>query len=506
LRYNYLKVYGIILWRKSCFDQHGSINYSIDLSGGHSGEVSILMYSEEPTNSVRAAAAVVGLTVGVMAFAQADVSVVAQYLPPPVSEVDFPFHSQSKVDLGKLLFYDKILSGNRNISCATCHHPMVWTGDGLALPVGEGGRGLGVIRDTGNDKDAIVERVPRNGPHLFNLGAYEFTVMFHDGRLEEDPTQPGGFSTPAGAQFPEGVESALAAQALFPMTSNTEMAGQVGENSVADAAAEGNLADEGGVWPQLLERLRAIDEYGDLFAAAYPREVDDVSDITISHVANAIGAYEDVTFRAIDSPFDRYMRRDRRAMSKDARTGMRLFYGKAGCGVCHSGPFLTDQQFHAVGMPQIGPGKGDVGPGGDSHGDFGRERMTGDPADRYKFRTPGLRNVALTGPWGHDGAYDTLEAVVRHMMLDPETALEEYDTGQARLPSREDLDQVDFVHHDNPANRAAIAAASEITPVKLRDRQVGHLLDFLNALTDPASLDLRHAVPKRVPSGLDLAE
>jgi len=92
------------------------------------------------------------------------------------------------VELGKNLMFDKLLSGNLNISCASCHHSLTDTGDGLSPPVGEGGRGLGVTRDTGSGDDAIDERVPRNAPSVFNLGAHEFTVLFHDGRVDLDPS------------------------------------------------------------------------------------------------------------------------------------------------------------------------------------------------------------------------------------------------------------------------------------------------------------------------------
>ncbi len=423
-------------------------------------------------------------------------------LPPPVSETDFPVHSNEKVALGKMLFYDKILSGNRNISCATCHHGHIFMGDGLSLPVGEGGQGLGVARNTGALADLIYERVPRNAPHVFNLGAFEFTKMFHDGRVETDAKQPSRFRTPAGDDFPEGLDNALAAQAMFPVTSITEMAGQEGENSIADVAKQEDVLS---IWNQLAERLQSVDEYVDLFKAAYPNEIINPSDITYVHAANAIGAYEDSAFRAINSPFDRYLRGSRQAMSKQAKKGMRLFYGKAGCSTCHSGSFQTDQQFHAIGMPQIGPGKGDTGPSGDSYGDFGREQVTGNSNDRYKFRTPTLRNVALTGPWGHNGAYNTLEAVVRHH-LDVADALENYDATQAVLPYHPDLGDSDFVHHENAENRAAIASASELDRVKLKEHYVKLLMEFLYSLNDPASMDLRHTIPNRVPSGLPLAD
>ena len=111
-------------------------------------------------------------------------------LPSPLGNPDFHDNGrpdEARVQLGKLLFFDKILSGSFNIACATCHHPFAGTGDGLSLSVGEGAVGTGVTRDTGSGPDAIRERVPRNAPALFNLGAREFTTLFHDGRVEPDP-------------------------------------------------------------------------------------------------------------------------------------------------------------------------------------------------------------------------------------------------------------------------------------------------------------------------------
>lgn len=426
-------------------------------------------------------------------------------LPWPVTDADYFDNGNppaAMVELGRFLYWDKELSGNRNISCATCHHVLAGTGDGLALPVGEGGRGLGIARGNGIDGDRIHERVPRNAPPVYNLGAYAFSVMFHDGRIEADPMEPSGFLNPAGDALPEGLDNALAAQAMFPVTSAAEMAGQPGENPIADAVADGNLAGVDGVWEQLAERLRSIDAYVDLFIEAY-RDVAVAEDITFVHAANAIAAYEATAFRADDSPFDRFLHDDRRAMSPAARRGMRLFYGRAGCSDCHSGPFQTDLQFHAIAMPQVGPGKGDGLNGND---DFGRERVSGDPADRYRFRTPSLRNVALTGPWGHAGAYDDLRGVVEHH-LDPVAGLADYDPRQLVLPTAgASLDAIDLIIHDDLASQAAIAAANELSPTRLRARQVDDLMAFLFALTDEHSLDLRASVPRGVPSGLPLAD
>ena len=414
-----------------------------------------------------------------------------------VSDADYPARNESKEELGKFLFYDKVLSGNRNTSCASCHHPLAATGDGLSLPVGEGGRGLGVMRDTGSGTDAIHERVPRNAPHLFNLGANQFVTMFHDGRVQKNDAAPTGFDTPAGDNFLLGIDSALAAQAAFPPTSNTEMAGQTGENEVANAAAAGDVQE---VWRLLTDRVMAIVEYKDLIHRAYPGVND--SDITFAHIANAIGAFEAAAYRADKSPFDQYLRGNNSAMSDNAKRGMKLFHDKAQCATCHTGKFQTDHQFHALGMPQIGPGKGN---GLNNHDDFGRELVTAIANVRYKFRTPTLRNVAMTGPWGHDGAYNTLDAVIRHH-LDPKNSLNNYDVTQAVLPSKADFDSIDFQVHNDPVSRSDLADAIEIKPVVLSDVEIKLLTDFLHALTDPASLDMRATAPARVPSGLPLAD
>lgn len=416
----------------------------------------------------------------------------------PLTDADFYPRHEEKESLGKLLFHDKILSGNRNISCATCHHALTDTGDGLSLSIGEGANGLGVARNTGLGDDAVPERVPRNAPHVFNLGAIQFSRLFHDGRVEIDPYAPSGFLSPAGADLPAGLDNPLAVQAMFPVTSGTEMAGQSGENDVADAAGDGNLPL---VWDLLALRLQGIPEYVSLFIDAFD-DVSSAADITYAHAANAIAAYEAAAFRADNSPFDRYLRGNFRALSTDERRGMHLFYGKAGCGDCHTGVLQTDHGFHAIGIPQIGPGKGDNLPGyKDGHDDFGRERVTGDIDDRFRFRTPSLRNVALTGPWGHDGAYNTLEAVVRHH-LKPIASASNYDTSQAVLPSRSDLDAEDFVCHNDPARRKQIMQVLDIQPRNLSAREFRQLMDFLHALTDRESLDLRREVPARVPSGL----
>ncbi|MGD1984744.1 MAG: cytochrome c peroxidase [Chromatiaceae bacterium] len=421
--------------------------------------------------------------------------------------VDGGSPDSKKVLLGQMLFFDKELSGNRNISCATCHHPLADTGDGLSLPVGEGGRGLSVMRSTGSGDEAISERVPRNSPPLFALGSVEVSRMFWDGRIEENAAYPSGFASPAGHLLPDNLDNILAVQAMFPVTSPAEMAGSPGDrdvfqkrNEIAGPAAAENFPR---IWKRLARRLRRIDGYVELFRDAFPGEIKRPADIEFAHAANAIAAFEIASWRADNTPFDRYRRGERGAMSREAKRGMWLFYGRAGCDNCHSGEIFSDMAFHAIAMPQVGPGKGQ-GPSGLE--DLGRSAISGDSTDNFKFRTPPLRNVELTAPYGHAGSYNTLEAVVRHH-LDPIGSLLDYDCDtQPVLPSRHDLDEDDCAVMDSPDLVHAIASANELASKELSDRAVSQIVAFLRALTDPDSVDLRADVPSAVPSGLPLVE
>ncbi|WP_372574886.1 cytochrome-c peroxidase [Ruegeria jejuensis] len=447
--------------------------------------------------------------------------------PDSLRDSDFLFEGapdEALVELGRNLFFDPILSGNRNISCGTCHDPARGSGDGVALSIGEGGTGFGPERRT---KDGITERIPRNAQALWNIGAKEYLSMFHDGRVEPDPahTFQSGFWTPAREHLPQGLDNLLAAQAMFPVLSASEMAGQKGENPVATAVAEDRVTD---AWDLLAARLQATPKYQDLARAAFP----DLDAITMVAAANALAAFQSRAFRSDNSPFDAFLRGDLTALSEDARAGADLFYDKAKCAACHMGKLLTDHEFHAIAVPQIGPGKG--------HGedkslwrasgfarateDEGRYRVSFDPTDLFAFRTPSLRNVTLTGPWGHDGVFADLEMMVRHH-LDSVASLEAYDADATELPvidqfieqtgngsslifrpvnpkRRTAFDLRDTWVQKSDALRGRIAQANTLAPVTLSDREVARIMAFLEALTDPSAKDRSDLIPRSVPSGL----
>ncbi|MGB3314143.1 MAG: cytochrome c peroxidase [Albidovulum sp.] len=415
-------------------------------------------------------------------------------IPAAITDGDYLPVIEAEARLGQLLFYDPILSGNRNISCATCHHPRFATSDGLSLGLGEGGIGLGPDRHV--DPDNLPEqRIPRNAPALFNLGAREFTVMFHDGRIEADPSRPTGLRTPLEDEMVAGFASILSAQTMFPVLSPDEMAGHYQENDVAKAVRSGRITGEGGAWDIISQRIAAIPAYRDMFSDAYP-EIAAGKDIAFTDISNAIAAFVEFEWRADNSAFDRMLRGEGK-LSDEQDAGLALFYGEAGCSACHSGKFQTDQGFHAIGEPQIGPGKAERF---ESHSrDIGRMRVTNRAEDAYAFRTPSLRNVMRTGPWGHAGAWTDIRAFLAHH-ANPGVGLGGYDRKQAVLPQL-DGTKPDWVILDAADEVAAIQNAA-LPGKPLTDKEIDALVAFLQALTDDSAIVGRLGVPDTVPSGL----
>ncbi|RMF36925.1 MAG: methylamine utilization protein MauG [Alphaproteobacteria bacterium] len=415
-------------------------------------------------------------------------------LPAPLQASDFIEFNPQWARIGQLLFFDPILSGNRNIACATCHHPEFGTSDGLSLGIGEGGLGLGPRRRPGEGRTRIRKRIPRNAPALWNLGAREVRFMFLDGRVSRSDIYGNGFDTPAQEWLPGGLQSLLAVQALFPLTAQFEMAGDPRENEVAGAAHD--RIDK--VWPILARRVRAIPEYARMFVAAFD-DVQAAPDITIVHIANAIAAFEGLEFQSYDSPFDAWLAGDDTALDATQLRGLKLFYGKAGCAECHGGKLFTDHEFHALMLPQFGPGR--TRPFDPVARDVGRMGASDRLEDAYRFRTPSLRNVALTAPYGHDGAYATLEGIIRHH-LDPRGSLQAWTPQMAVLPDVPWLAATDFLSLDDRLEQARFTARLDITPRRLSDAEIADLVAFLKALTGTASVKGRLGRPERVPSGL----
>ena len=412
-------------------------------------------------------------------------------LPDPIDPADYPSFPAAQVELGRLLFHDPVLSGNRNIACSTCHSVDHGTSDGLSLGIGEGGSGLGPHRTGGEGADRIRKRVPRNAPGLWNLGHESVRVLMHDGRLERSDLYGTGYNHPAEEWLPPGLDTLLAAQALMPMVAEFEMAGNVGENEVIGATRD--RID--GAWPVLTKRVRILPGYGDLLEEAFGIGREDA---TAWHIAEALAAFQSTAFASHDSPFDAHLRGEA-PLTGAARRGMNLFYGKAACDSCHSGPLLTDQGFHALGLPAFGPGRTrlfDPMPR-----DVGRMGETDLVEDAYRFRTPSLRNVALTAPYGHNGAYPTLEGIVRHH-LDPRGSAAAWREADAKLPEAPWLAGVDFAIRADRREMVRQAAALDIEPMDLTAAEIADLVAFLHALTGEGARDLRHLRPEAVPSGL----
>ncbi|MGR3469109.1 MAG: cytochrome-c peroxidase [Shimia sp.] len=406
---------------------------------------------------------------------------------------DFHTFDADKAKIGQLLFYDKILSGNLNISCGTCHHHDLGSADGLSLGIGEGGTGLGPDRITALGADQIRKRIPRSAPALWNLGHLSIENVFHDGRLSVSDLYGNGFNSPAEEWLPQGLETIIAAQAVFPLTAQFEMAGNPKENEIAGAVHDRIDA----AWPLLAARVAAIPAYREMIVAAFD-DVDSQGDIDITHIANSLAAFIGTEFASYDSKFDAYLAGTTALTAQEDR-GRALFFGEGQCSTCHSGPLFTDQAFHALGLPAFGPGRTrrfDPMPR-----DVGRMGESDALEDAYRFRTPPLRNVALTAPYGHNGAYPTLRGILEHHR-DPILARSKWTRDMARLPTVPWLAAIDFVIWDDRLEMARQAARIDLAPLPLSDDDLSDIEAFLDTLTGESATNLPMGVPDTVPSGL----
>lgn len=397
-----------------------------------------------------------------------------------------------KERLGQALFFDPFVSGPKSIACAACHVRSLGAGDGNRLAVGLGAKGTG--KERLNHTAAFI--VPRNALPFFNRGSSRFRALFWDGRVQLGPR--GDFETPLGKRLPVGFENLLAAAAVFPLAEPDEMLGRslnrvgrnvyhnelVGPHIDAENMQERSLSAFANVVRRLLEPQSAkpdetVSRYRKSFESAYPGLR--LPDFSIHHIGNALAAYIDAAFALQPAPWDRYASGDLSAMDDREKRGAVVFFGRGRCAVCHSGVEFSDFRFHGLAIPQMRVGKHG------RHIDYGRAAATSDPTERFTFRTPPLRNVVETGPWGHNGIFNTLESIIEHH-LNPVPALYE---AQQLYPEE--------ASHAGRLLGFRSPILGEISP--LSKDEIGTLVAFLGALSSPTVMSSQLAVPQSVPSG-----
>ncbi len=386
-------------------------------------------------------------------------------------------------DVGRLLWFDPIQGLNDDNSCGGCHSPTNGFGDTQPIAIGVDNNGVVGPGRTG-------PRNQRRSPMVINSAFYP-TLMWNS-RFHAPSGDPfdnsHGFVFPA----PEGTSLGylphlLTAQAFIPPTERVEAAGFHFPGDNDDIRAE------------VVRRLNATREYRQRFGRVFAH-VEAGAPIGFDDVARAIAEFE-FTLVFADAPIDRYARGIDNALTESEKRGAVLFFGRAGCVACHavageSNEMFSDFRQHVAGIPQIVPSFSNMvfdGPGANE--DFGLEQATGNPADRYAFRTSPLRNVALQPAFMHNGAFTRLEDAIRYH-LNAVAGAAAY--GTSHLPSdlrgpaapmQPLLDRLD------PLLR---------TPVELTDEEFAALVDFVrDGLLDPAASPrrLRRLIPNRLPSG-----
>ena len=415
----------------------------------------------------------------------------------PSQDRDLPTIESPLAQLGKHLFFTKALSGEMDVACATCHLPTLGGGDGLALSVGVEAENPDLIGPGRLHIDG-QPNVPRNAPTTFNVGMWDKSI-FWDGRIESLGRTPGrsgndgmGIRTPdsiLGMADARAGNDLITAQSRFPVTSKEEMRGFDFETSNNHEDIRKHLAARLGNYGIGAGELPSHNGWPARFETVFGPASSTDELITEQRIWAALSAYQRSQV-FVDNAWSRYMLGDKDAISADAKAGALLFYqsakdGGANCASCHGGDFFTDELFHVLAVPQVGPGKeGEY----DEFADYGRFRETKHRDDLYAFRTPSLLNVEVTGPYGHSGAYATLEGIVRHH-LNPADAIENYDFSQLAP----DVQQAHMAEKTEAALWQLEGQRARdmfvIQDVVLADQEVEQLVSFLQTLTDPCVTD-----------------
>lgn len=269
--------------------------------------------------------------------------------------------SEAKELLGQLLFFDPILSGNKDVACATCHHPSNGYAEFLDISIGANARGFGSKRKFNSPND--IPFVKRNAQTILNTA---FNGI--DTRNRYNPED--------APMFWDDRAKSLEKQALEPIKAFEEMRGHGFE--------EAEILDE------VVRRLKEIQEYNVLFEQAFQQE----NAITVENLGKAIATYER-TLVTNNSRFDHYMRGDGNAILLSEKDGFELFKS-VGCVNCHNGPMFSDYKIHVLGVPKNS--KLPIP-------DLGFN-------DNLGFRTPTLRNLRFTAPYMHNGSLKNLKQVL----------------------------------------------------------------------------------------------
>jgi cytochrome c peroxidase len=390
-------------------------------------------------------------------------------------------------DLGRLAFHDSLLGLNDDNSCAGCHAAPLGFGDSQSIAIG-------VENNNIVGPDRTGPRNQRRAPLVLNN--VFFPALMWNSRFNSMSGDP--FDNSAGFQFPlpeglslSGLAHLLDAQAFIPTTEKPEMTG-------FHPSVPGT---NDGIRAAVVERLNANAEYRKLFGKNFP-EVKAGGPITYEMLAVAIAEFE-FTLVFADAPIDKFARGLTNAMTEDEKRGAVLFFGSANCVRCHavagqSNEMFSDFRQHVAGIPQIAPAVGNVtfdGPGANE--DFGLEQVTGNPNDRYAFRSSPLRNLSLQPTFFHNGCFTRLEDALRYH-LDPIGSAPFYDPVAAGV----DIDLQGPMGPIAPVLARIDPALA--TPITLTDDEFRQLVAFLrNGLLDPKANahDLRKLIPARLPSG-----
>lgn len=376
-------------------------------------------------------------------------------------------------DLGQLLWFDSITSLGNDNSCSGCHSPLAGFGDTQSIAIGVENNGI-VGPDRAGPRNQ--RRTPQAINSAFFpslMWNARFSAISHNPfDLSEGVRVPfflGGTTVwRPGAQGihgtffdPEITKTLLGVQANFPPTEMIEVAGHAvvdpenldprlyypphltSSGLISDTVPEAIEGPNGSppdsidrgysIRSKVLDRINAIPEYVAKFSAIYPEATG--GNISFAQIGAAIAEFEFILTFA-DAPLDRFARGDTEAMTSKQKRGAVLFFGEANCVACHSvagesNEMFSDFQPHVAAIPQVAPASFGLKTGGnpqnpddfqgnfefsgpDHDEDFGREELTGDPVDRYAFRTAPLRNIALQPAFFHNGAFTRLKDALQY--------------------------------------------------------------------------------------------